>query len=402
MRVLMVNKFLYPNGGSETYIFKLGAALVAEGHEVEYFGMEHEGRCVGNNVDAYTSDMDFHNASKLEKMTYPLKTIYSKDARNKIRLVLDDFKPDVVHLNNFNYQLTPSIILEIVAWRKKNKRKCSIVFTAHDYQLVCPNHMCNNPNTHENCEKCLSGNFLNCTKGKCIHGSTAKSFIGTLEATYWKKRGTYKYIDTFICCSKFMKSKLDSNPLFAKKTVAIHNFIKPVKWVEKNKEDYILYFGRYSEEKGIRTLIEAARRMPEVNFVFAGKGPLENELRNVENIKNVGFMRGEALADLIRKAKASVYPSEWYENCPFSVMESQLFGTPVIGADIGGIPELIRVGETGLLYRSGDVDALCDCIHEIWQDDEKAKAMHNACKELNFDTIDEYLEKILKIYKKSI
>ncbi len=114
MKILFVNKFLYPNGGSETYIFKLGEALTARGHEVEYFGMEHEGRCVGNRVNAYTSDMDFHNASKLTKLTYPLKTIYSTEARKKIRLVLDDFKPDVVHLNNFNYQLTPSIILEIV------------------------------------------------------------------------------------------------------------------------------------------------------------------------------------------------------------------------------------------------------------------------------------------------
>ncbi len=164
MKVLMVNKFLYPNGGSETYIFKLGEALVARGHEVQYFGMEHEGRCVGNRVNAYTQDMDFHNASKLEKMTYPLKTIYSKDSRQKIRLVLDDFQPDVVHLNNFNYQLTPSVILEIVKWRKEAGHDCKIVFTAHDYQLVCPNHMCNNPNTRENCEKCLSGKFINCTK----------------------------------------------------------------------------------------------------------------------------------------------------------------------------------------------------------------------------------------------
>lgn len=398
MRVLMVNKFLYPNGGSETYIFKLGEALTAKGHEVQFFGMEHEGRCVGNAVNAYTSDMDFHNASKLEKMTYPLKTIYSKEARQKIRLVLDDFKPDVVHLNNFNYQLTPSIILEVVKWRKDTGHACKIVFTAHDYQLVCPNHMCNNPNTHENCEKCLGGHFMNCTKGKCIHGSTAKSFIGTLEASFWKLNGAYKYIDTFICCSKFMKSKLDSNPLFASKTVAIHNFLDEIPWKEVEKEDYVLYFGRYSEEKGIRTLIEAAKRLPDVNFIFAGKGPLEDLVVNVENIKNVGFKSGEELENLIRKARVSVYPSEWYENCPFSVMESQLYGTPVIGANIGGIPELIRVGETGLLYKSGDVDALCDAIHEIWQDDAKASKMHEACKELSFDTIDEYLEKLLKIY----
>ena len=146
MKILMINKFLYPNGGSETYIFKLGEYLEKQGHKVEFFGMEHEGRCVGNNVDAYTSDMDFHGGSKLAKLTYPLKTIYSKEARTKIRQVLDDFQPDVCHINNFNYQLTPSIIVEIQKWRKETGKNCRIVFTAHDYQLVCPNHMCNNPN----------------------------------------------------------------------------------------------------------------------------------------------------------------------------------------------------------------------------------------------------------------
>ena len=113
MKILMVNKFLYPNGGSETYIFKLGEYLIQQGHEVQYFGMEHKGRCVGNAINAYTSDMDFHNTFKLKKLIYSIKTIYSIEARKKIRLVLDDFKPDIVHLNNFNYQLTPSIILEI-------------------------------------------------------------------------------------------------------------------------------------------------------------------------------------------------------------------------------------------------------------------------------------------------
>ena len=161
MRVLIINKFLYPNGGSETYIFKLGEALEQHGHEVQYFGMEHEGRCVGNRVNAYTSDMDFHGGSKLSKLTYPIKTIYSKEARVQLRKVLDEFKPDVCHLNNFNYQLTPSIILEIVKWRKETGRDCKIIFTAHDYQLVCPNHQLKNPITHENCEKCLGGHFMN-------------------------------------------------------------------------------------------------------------------------------------------------------------------------------------------------------------------------------------------------
>ena len=266
MRVLIINKFLYPNGGSETYIFKLGEALEQHGHEVQYFGMEHEGRCVGNRVNAYTSDMDFHGGSKLSKLTYPIKTIYSKEAREKLRLVLDDFKPDVCHLNNFNYQLTPSIILEIVKWRKETGRDCKIIFTAHDYQLVCPNHQLKNPITHENCEKCLGGHFMNCVKGKCVHGSTAKSAIGMMEAEFWKWKGTYKYIDTMICCSEFMKSKMDSNPLFATKTVAMNNFIDKVEWKETEKKDYVLYFGRFSEEKGIGTLIKVCKELPDVQF----------------------------------------------------------------------------------------------------------------------------------------
>lgn len=391
MKILMINKFLHPNGGSETYIFKLGDYLKANGHEVEYFGMEHEGRCVGNSVNAYTSDMDFHGGSIFSKLTYPLKTIYSREAKVQIRKVLDSFKPDVCHINNFNYQLTPSIILEIKKWN----RNCKIVFTAHDYQLVCPNHMCNNPNTHQNCEKCLGGNFVNCTKGKCIHGSTAKSFVGTLEASFWKMNGVYKHIDKIVCCSYFLKTKMDSNPIFAKKTIALHNFIDKPEWKETEKKDYILYFGRFSEEKGIGTLIQAAKELPEYQFVFAGTGPLAEEINKIPNIKNLGFKTGLELETLIREAKFSIYPSEWYENCPFSVMESQMYGTPVLGANIGGIPELIQVGKTGELFESGNKEELKGKIKDLLaMADEYSKN----CQYVEYDNTETYVEKLMKIY----
>lgn len=399
MRILMINKFLYPNGGSETYIFKLGEYLISQGHEVQYFGMEHEGRCVGNRVNAYTSDMDFHGGSKLAKLTYPIKTIYSREARQKIRLVLEDFQPDVCHLNNFNYQLTPSMILEIVKWRKEFGKKCKIVFTAHDYQLICPNHMLNNPNTHQNCEKCLGGRFVNCIKGKCIHGSTAKSAIGMMEAELWKWMGTYQYIDTMICCSEFMKRKMDSNPLFATKTVSMHNFIDDVERKCVQKKDYVLYFGRFSEEKGIGTLIKVCKELPEIPFVFAGTGPLEKSINGVSNIRNSGFQKGEALEKLIREARFSIYPSEWYENCPFSVMESQVYGTPVLGANIGGIPELIWVGKTGELFESGNADDLKRKVQKLYEDKQLCEEYSENCKEINFDTIEEYYEKIMKLYQ---
>lgn len=395
MKILMVNKFLHPNGGSETYIFKLGRALQDAGHEVQYFGMEHISRVVGNRAEAYTANMDFHGGSKLAKLTYPIKTIYSVEARKKIRLVLDDFQPDVCHLNNFNYQLTPSIILEIRKWEKQSGHKCRIIYTAHDYQLVCPNHMCRNPGTNENCEKCLGGRFLNCAKGRCIHGSLAKSLVGAAEAYFWKWMGVYRKLDKIICCSNFMKTKLDTNPILADKTVAMHNFVDPVEERKVQKKDYVLYFGRYSEEKGIRTLVQAAKELPDIPFVFAGSGPLESLLEGIPNIKNVGFQTSENLEMLIREAKFSVYPSEWYENCPFSVMESQMYGTPVLGADIGGIPELIRKGKTGELFESGNTAELKQKIQQMWSGEVCPGAGERNC----FDTVDSYLEKLLLIYK---
>ena len=399
MKILMVNKFLYPNGGSETYIFKLGQYLQNLGHEVQYFGMEHKDRIVGNRVEAYTSNMDFHGGSKLAKLTYPIKTIYSVEARKKIRLVLEDFQPDVCHLNNFNYQLTPSIILEIRKWEKQTGHKCKIVYTAHDYQLVCPNHMCSNPNTHENCEKCLGGHFLNCTKGKCVHSSFARSVIGTVEASFWKWMGIYRQIDSIICCSRFMKTKLDTNPVFAQKTMVLHNFVDRVEKKAVQKKDYVLYFGRYSQEKGIATLVQAAKELPEIPFVFAGSGPLEYLLDGVSNITNVGFQTGEALEILIREARFTVYPSEWYENCPFSVMESQMYGTPVLGADIGGIPELIRVEETGALFESGNTDNLIEIIQSWWMNIESTDCCGRKCMDILFDTLREYTEKLICIYR---
>lgn len=393
MKILMVNKFLHPNGGSETYIFKLGEQLKALGHEVQYFGMEHEGRCVGNNAEQYTSDMDFHGGSKLKKLTYPIKTIYSTEAKKKMSIVLNDFQPDVIHINNFNYQLTPSIIYAAEEYKKRASKKVKIVFTAHDYQLVCPNHMMFDMAGNV-CEKCVGGNFINCTKGGCIHNSKAKSLIGTLEATLYKTLKTYKSIDTIICCSEFLKSKMDANPIFAKKTIAMHNFIEAVEKKETEKENYILYFGRFSKEKGIETIMNSG-----IDFVCAGSGDYEEQLNSAPQIKNVGFKSGKELEDLIRKAKCSVYPSVWYENCPFSVMESIMFGTPVVGARIGGIPELIDDGKTGYLFEAGNVDDFKNAINKIICDNENAEKMSKACLEKSFDTVDEYTEKLLEIYK---
>ena len=151
-------------------------------------------------------------------------------------------------------------------------------------------------------------------------------------------------------------------------------------------------------EKGIATLMEAAKALSEIPFVFAGSGPLEAEPEGIPNVTDVGFQTGEALETLIREAKFTVLPSEVYENCPFTVMESQMYGTPVLGADIGGIPELIRVGETGELFESSNVEELKMKIEGLWHDTDRLKEYALHCNNHGFDDVKTYVRKLMEYY----
>lgn len=424
MKILMVNKFLYPNGGSETYIFHLGEELQKKGHEVQYFGMEHDGRIVGNRAGQYTANMDFHTG-KLQKLMYPFKILYSFEAKRKLAAVLRDMNPDVVHLNNINFQLTPSVIYAVRSYGKKTGRRVKIVYTAHDYQWVCPNHMMRIPSAEKICFACREGHFFSCAKNRCIHDSFIKSLLGAVEGKLYHRLRTYALVDVIVCPSAFMKRQLDTDPLLADRTVMMRNFVEKTdkgagaggsreKESATNDEsggknmdagrqvsaeavaEYVLYFGRFSEEKGIVTLLKACRALPEIPFVFAGTGPLEELVNRTKNVENRGFVSGDALRELIANARFSVYPSEWYENCPFSVMESQLYGTPVLVSDLGGAPELVQAGCTGELFRGGDLEELVSHIRDLWEDPERCRRYRENCREVKFDTVGDYCDKIVR------
>jgi len=397
MKVLLVNKFLYIKGGAETYVFKLGETLEKYGHEVQFFGLENEKNIVGNRIGSYVKAVNLTGNGE-KNFVSPFKLIYSSEARKKIRDVLDDFQPDIVHLNNIQFHLTPSIILEVHKYRKKTGRDVKIIYTAHDYQLICPSHGLFDTGINV-CEKCLGGNYLHCIKTKCVKNSRSKSIIGAFDAYWWKFSRAYSYVDTIVCPSEFLKKKLDTQKRFASKTVALHNFIELYRPESVEKSDYILEFGHLSKDKGTLTLLEAAKRMPEMKFIFAGYGKAEEEIRKVSNAEFVGFKKGDELKNLISGARCSVYPSEWYENCPFSVIESQMYMTPVIGSRMGGIPEIIREGETGLLFEAGNSLDLEAKIRYLM---ENVETFTENCRNVSFETPDTYYEKLIKIYGEKV
>lgn len=397
MKILIINKFLMPKGGSETYIIQIGNCLEQMGHDVQYFGMDEPGRTLGNRINQYTSNMDFHTRG-FGRLAYPLRVLYSREARQRLTRVLEDFQPDAVHINNFNYQLTPSILYGIRDHERRSGKRAAVLYTAHDYQLICPNHMLNSPGDGQNCELCVDGHYVSCVRKRCIHLSMAKSLLGAAEGMVYRKLKVYQYIDRVICPSYFMEEKMNHVDLFRGRTITMHNFAVRGEEVPGVKKDYILYFGRYSREKGIGTLLRACRELPDIPFVLAGAGPLEDRIRGIPNIKNLGFVKGEGLNRLIREARFSIYPSEYYENCPFSVIESQLLRTPVLGARIGGIPELIQEGVNGALFTSGDLGDLKEKIRYLWDRSQLCAQWSDRCRDIPYDTVETYCNKLLELY----
>lgn len=395
MKILMVNKFLYPNGGSETYMFKLGEYLTSLGNEVQYFGMNDERNIVGNKYGMYTSNVDFHNNKITNKILSPFKIIYSSEARKKIATILDEFKPDIVHMNNINYQITPSIIYEI------KKRGVGLVQTVHDPQIACPNHRLYIESKGMICDKCINGNYMNCTKEKCVQDSFSKSLLASLESIFYHARNTYNLVDKYICPSKFIAEKIIQGGVHKDKVEVLYNFADKIeKYPTKaDGKPYILYFGRLSKEKGIGTLIQVCKQLPDIRFIIAGSGPLEDSLKNISNIEFVGFKGGDELKSLIRNAEFTIYPSEWYENCPLSVIESQALGTPVIASNLGGTKELIRDKETGLIFQGGNGNELKELILMLWSNKEFLEKMKKECLNSNENVIDSYTIKLIKVYK---
>ncbi|OPX44822.1 glycogen synthase [Ruminiclostridium hungatei] len=395
MRILVVNKFLYNKGGSETYIFQLFNYLSKLGHEIEYFGMENANNHVGNSACESMSSMDF-SGTLFNKLSYPFKVVYSVEARKKIGRVIEKFKPDIIHLNNYNYQITPSILYEI------KKYDIPVVQTLHDPQLVCPYHRLYNYTKGENCEKCSHGKFINCIFQKCIDNSLLKSVVGAAESYIYNKLGVYGNVDYFISPSRFLKNKmLSMNVKIPKdKIIILHNFTnnKTAEHTD-NKKAYVLYFGRLSGEKGIHTLIKSCIKLPDIRFIFAGEGELEEEVQSVKNIEFIGFKKGDELKRIIAEALFSIYPSEWYENCPMSVLESQMYGTPVIGSNIGGIPELISDKMDGLLFEPGNVEDLTEKVKYLYEKPEILQRFSLACLEkARGFSIEKYTDELLDIY----
>lgn len=387
MRILLSNKFYYRRGGDCIYMLNLEQLLKKHGHEVAVFAMDYP-----DNDETPWKKYFPSNMSKLMAFTRPFG---SREVKNKFGKLLDDFKPDVVHLNNIHTQLSP-VIAELA-----HRRGIRTVWTLHDYKLLCPRYDCLR-NGKEICELCFNGDKSQCKTYRCMKGSRPASEIGYREAMTWNRKRLEACTDLFVCPSRFMAEKMAQGGFRKDKLKVLCNFIDIEKCRKDGyaKDDYYCYVGRLSHEKGVGTLVGAAARLP-YKLKIIGGGPLLEQLKikNEElkgNVEFLGFRQWADIKDIVGKARFSVIPSEWYENNPLSVIEAECLGTPVLGARIGGIPELIDEGMNGMTFDSGNANDLAEKIKAMYNADFDYKAIADAAmKRYNAEI---YYDEIMKCY----
>jgi glycosyltransferase involved in cell wall biosynthesis len=359
MRIVLINKSHFIEGGADRVYLNTGRLLEESGHEVAYFSTTNEQNLDSDYNDYFVKENKPRSGSFYTKVKGVKKYLYNDEAFDNLQRLIEDFNPEVAHIHLFYGVLSASVLKAL------NKNGIPIIITIHDYRLLCPvNAMLDKDG--QICEKCKNDKFYHCITKRCSEGNIFQSAVVTAEA-YMRKYffDPLTSINHFIFVSQFSRNKhVSFDSRYQNKSSHLYNFSNSFPIEKGIKGDYLFYYGRLSKEKGILNLIHAAKKTNS-KLIIAGDGPQKEEvlqaIKGVSNIAYVGFKSADELNHLILQSSFVVVPSEWYENNPMTIVESFLLGKPVIGANIGGIPELVS-SETGFIFESGDALSLCNAI----------------------------------------
>lgn len=363
-KLLNVNTYHYRRGGSDVVYLEHAALFEQHGWECGYFAMHHPKNEPTEWSRFFAQEIELgHAYSPLRKLMIAKEVIHSSQHVRDVERLLDHFPADIAHVHLIRHHIAPNIFPAM------QRRGVRIVVTAHDLKLLCPAYR-----MHDGkgvCEACKPNAVYHCATRRCLHGSAPLSALISLESAVHRMTGVYrKYLDRVICPSRFYLEKHAEWGWPREKLVYIPNdFNVPRIDGFSAPGDYLCYFGRLSFEKGVATVVKACAEagMP---LHLVGEGPEEEALRALAaetgaDVTFHGRQTGDALFSVVRGARACVLASEWYENAPKSVLEAFGLGKPVIGADIGGISEMIEEGRTGWLFPSGNAGALAAVLRTV-------------------------------------
>lgn len=377
MRILFCNKYNHPFSGTEVYLFELMDLMRSQGHEVALFSMA-DPRGEPTPYDRhFVPHIDFKaKAGFWRRVRQAGHAIYSTDARRRLRAMIEEFRPDVAHVRNIYHHLSPSILWELKA------QDLPVVYHLNDFKLLCPNY--NLVSRGEACEACKGGAFWHALRPQCYPGMGARAMLMS-EAYVHRWLGTYrKCVDLFLAPSQFVRDKFVEHGWDGAKFEVLPHFQETHEIARNAKDGPVLYFGRLSAEKGVDDLLRAMQSVPQVRLTIAGDGPQRGELQelaaslSLSNVEFVGQLEGAERDSLIAQSQFTVLPSHAYETLGKTILESYAKGRAVVASDMGSRRELVREGETGLLYRMGDAEQLAAAIQLLGSRPELAEKMGRA------------------------
>lgn len=364
MRIIFTNNYFYLRGGSERVFFDEMEMLQANGKNIVPFTRHFEKNQSSEFFQYFASPIEYEHTPFFHKISAAAKLIYSREVRCKLLELISSIKPDILHAHNIYGRLTSAVL------DAAKKKKVPVVMTLHDYKLVCPSYLMLSGG--KACDVCKGTAFYNCFLKKCHKGSLSASLVYTIEAYFTRCFKKYDSVKYFISPSAFLQKKHIEAGIPASKLFYIPNPIKPNEFEPNfSNQSYILFVGRLSREKGVLTFLKAIYKVG-VQCKIVGDGPLRTEYESfaigqrLNNVSFVGYKTDDELKELFRNAAFIVFPSEWYENAPMTILEAFAYGKPVIGSNIGGIPEMIIDGETGLLFEPGNVNDLSEKIRYLF------------------------------------
>ena len=397
---ISVTSYYYRRGGAEAVMLDQNELLASRGWDIVPFAMDYEKNFETPYDEYFVEEIDFaSDYAPVEKVRKAVKSIYSLEARREIGRLIDKVRPDIVHAHNVYHHLTPAIFGAV------KKKGVPMVMTVHDLKIGCPSKLMLAPDGV--CERCKGGKTWNAVTTRCQKDSLALSAVVALETTLHNALGSYRNnVDRFILPSHFHTNKLVDWGLPREKTRYLPNAVD----VSELRADYtpgdrFVFVGRLSEEKGLLTFVKAVAAAGS-KATIVGTGPQEGELRQTveatgADVDFAGYQTGDALFDIVRGARALVLPSECYENAPVVLLEAYGVGTPVLGSNLGGIPELIVPEQTGLLADAGNIDSFAEALRRYDDmSDAEVATMGQAGRafvEANFSR-EQYLQGLLDIY----
>ena len=402
MRVLQVNKFLYRRGGAEAYMEDVGSLLSAHGHDVAYFGMSHPLNTHLEHARHFPDEVQFEPmpGSVVGKVRSVGRMFWSPAAERGISAVLDEFRPDVVHLHNIYHQLSPSLL------RPLRERGIPAVMTLHDYKLACPTYLFQDKGTV--CEACVGGGFKQAVKRRCRNGSLVQSGLMAAELSVHTRLGSYDPLTLLLCPSRFMLGKMNEAGIYPDRLRLLHNFIDVSGTVPATGErGPVVYVGRLSSEKGVDLLVRAAALLEAgVEVVVVGDGTQRPVLESLAEqvapgrVRFTGRLDKAAVMATVASASVLVAPSRCYENQPLAVLEAYAAGVPVVGTALGGIRELVLEGTTGALARPEDPADLARAVQRVLGTPDRGRGLGEAGRRLvrSEYSADGHLPRLLELY----